>query len=60
MSTPSTVFIVMRGDARTGEYMPSMKVFVTHEKASEYAMKLRKQNPEGTTYVVIQETELTH
>jgi hypothetical protein len=52
------VFIVMRGDNRTGDILHSMKVFVTHEKAREYAMELRKEHPDSTSYVVIQETEV--
>jgi hypothetical protein len=58
MSAPSTVFIVMRGDNRTGDVLPSMRVFATHEKAREYAMEIRKEHPECTSYVAIQETEV--
>ncbi len=58
MSAPSTVFIVMRGDTRTGDLLPSMRVFGTHEKAREYAMELRKEYPDCTSSVAIQETEV--
>jgi hypothetical protein len=58
MSAPSTVFIVIRGDIRTGDLLPSMKVFASSEKAREYAMKLREEYPDCTTSVAIQETEV--
>ena len=48
----------MRGNHRTGDMLHTMKLFVDHEKAKEYGAKMRKENPEQTSYVVIQETEI--
>jgi hypothetical protein len=58
MSTPSTVFIVMRGDTRTGDVLHTMKVFTSHDKALEYAAGVRKEYPDSTSYIAIQETEV--